>query len=114
MLYEFIQFMNKRYRIPKRQSRMDHPENLASLGSLDTGRRQTKLSTKQNTKNSNTAPTKTTGSESKCSRIFYPPLWKKLGITKQKSSTCNISIFSPLTFNICLDFQRKIVFLCSV
>ena len=31
MLYTFIQFMNKRYRIPKRQSRMEHPENLASF-----------------------------------------------------------------------------------
>ena len=37
--------------------------------------------------------------ESKCSRIFYPPLPKQLEITKQKSSTCNISIFNPLTFN---------------
>ena len=61
MLYEFIQFMNKRYRIPKRQSRMEHPEKLASLG---TGRRQTTLNTKQNTKNSNTAPTNITVSES--------------------------------------------------
>jgi hypothetical protein len=43
MLYEFIQFMNKRYRIPKRQSRMEHPEKLASLGTVDTGRRQTTL-----------------------------------------------------------------------
>ena len=50
MLYEFIRFMNKRYRIPKRQSRMEHPEKLASLGTVDTGRRQTTLSTKQNTK----------------------------------------------------------------
>ena len=64
MLYEFIQFMNKRYRIPKRQSRMEHPEKLASLGTVDTGRRQTTLNTKQNTKNSNTAPTNTTVSES--------------------------------------------------
>ena len=32
MLYEFIQFMNKRYRIPKRQSKMEHPEKLASFG----------------------------------------------------------------------------------
>jgi hypothetical protein len=37
MLYEFIQFMNKRYRIPKRQSRMEHPEKLAPLGTVDTG-----------------------------------------------------------------------------
>ena len=50
MLYEFIQFMNKRYRIPKRQSRMKHPEKLASLATVDTGRRQTTLNTKQNTK----------------------------------------------------------------
>jgi hypothetical protein len=64
MLYEFIQFMNKRYRIPKRQSRMEHPEKLASLGTVDTGRRQTTLNTKQNTKNSNTALTNTTVSES--------------------------------------------------
>jgi hypothetical protein len=34
MLDEFIQFMNKRYRIPKRQSRMEHKEKLASLGTL--------------------------------------------------------------------------------
>ena len=32
MLHAFIQFMIKRYRIPKRQSRMDHPEKLASFG----------------------------------------------------------------------------------
>ena len=32
MLDEFSQLMNKRYRIPKRQSRMDHPEKLASFG----------------------------------------------------------------------------------
>ena len=64
MLYEFIQFMNKRYRIPKRQSKMEHPEKLASLGTVDTGHRQTTLNTKQNTKNSNTAPTNTTVSES--------------------------------------------------
>ena len=64
MLYEFIQFMNKRYRISKRQSRMEHPEKLASLGTVDTGRRQATLNTKQNTKNSNTAPTNTTVSES--------------------------------------------------
>ena len=41
MLYEFIQFMNKRYRIPKRQSRMEHPEKFVSLGTVDTGRRKT-------------------------------------------------------------------------
>ena len=64
MLYEFIQFMNKRYRIPKWQSRMEHPERLASLGTIDTGRRQTTLNTKQNAKNSNTTPTNTTVSES--------------------------------------------------
>ena len=64
MLYEFIQFMNKRYRIRKRQSRMEHPEKLASLGTIDTGRRQTTLNTKQNTKNSNMAPINTTVSES--------------------------------------------------
>ena len=56
MLYEFIQFMNKRYRIQKRQSRMEHPDKLASLGTVDKGHRQTTLSTKQNTKNNNTAP----------------------------------------------------------
>ena len=56
--------MNKRYRIPKRQSRMEHPEKLASMGTVDTGRRQTTLNTKQNTRNSNTAPTNTTVSES--------------------------------------------------
>ena len=64
MLYEFIQFMNKRYRIPKRQSRMEHSEKLTSLGTVDTGRRQTTLNTKQNTKYSNTATTNTTMSES--------------------------------------------------
>jgi len=64
MPYEFIQFMNKRYRIPKRQLRMEHPEKLASLVTVDTGRRQTTLKRKQNTKNSNTAPTNTTVSES--------------------------------------------------
>ena len=64
MLYEFIQFMNKRYRIPKRQSRMVHPEKLASLRTVATGRRQTTLSTKQNTKNSHTALTNTTVSVS--------------------------------------------------
>ena len=64
MLYEFIQFMNKRYRIPKQQSRMEHPEKLASLGTTDTGRRQTTLNTTQNTKNSNTAPINTTVNES--------------------------------------------------
>jgi hypothetical protein len=56
--------MNKRYRILKRQSRMEHPEKLASLGIVDTGCRQTTLNTKQNTKNSNMAPTNTTVSES--------------------------------------------------
>ena len=64
MLYEFIQVMNKRYRIPKRQSRMEHSEKLASLGTIDTGRRQSTLNTKQNTKNSNMAPINTTVSES--------------------------------------------------
>ena len=32
---------NKRYRIPKRQLRMDHPEKVTSLGTLDTGLTQT-------------------------------------------------------------------------
>ena len=73
MLYEFIQFMNKRYRIPKRQSRMEHPEKLASLGTVDTGRRQTTLNTQQNTKNSNTAPTNTTVSESELLANILPP-----------------------------------------
>jgi hypothetical protein len=36
MLDEFIQFMNKRYRIQKWQLRMEHPEKLASLGAVDT------------------------------------------------------------------------------
>jgi len=40
MLYEFSQFMNKRWRIPKGQSRMDHPEKLASLGTQDTARKK--------------------------------------------------------------------------
>jgi hypothetical protein len=39
---------------------MEHPDKLASMGTLDTGHRQATLSTKQNTKNSNTAPTNTT------------------------------------------------------
>ena len=64
MLYEFIQFMNKRYRIPKRQSRMELPEKLATLGTVDTWRSQTTLNTKQNTKNRNTAPINTTVSQS--------------------------------------------------
>ena len=64
MLYEFIQFMNKRYRIQKWELRMEHPQKLASLGAVDTRRRQTTLNTKQNTKNSNTALTNTTVSES--------------------------------------------------
>jgi len=38
---------------------MEHPEKLATLGTVDTGRRQTTLNTKQNTKNSNTAPINT-------------------------------------------------------
>ena len=64
MLYEFIQFMNTRYRMPKRQSRMEHPEKLATLGTVDTWRSQTTLNTKQNTKNRNTATINTTVSES--------------------------------------------------
>ena len=100
MLYEFIQFMNKRYRIPKRQSRMEHPEKLASLGTVDTGRRQTTLNTKQNTKDSNTALTNTAVGESYLLANILPHLYQKqLEITKHSSSTCNISIFSPLTFN---------------
>jgi hypothetical protein len=43
---------------------MEHPEKLAALGTVDTGRRQATLNTYQNTKNSNTAPTITTVSES--------------------------------------------------
>jgi hypothetical protein len=73
--------------------------NRLHLGSLDTGRRKSKLSTRINTKNSNMAPTKTSGSESKCSRLFYPFYQKKLEIAKQSSFSCNISIFYPLTFN---------------
>ena len=99
MLYEFSQIMNKRYRIPTRQSRMDHPEKPASFGFTRHGRRKSKLSTRNNTKNSNMAPTKTSGSESKCSRLFYPFYQKKLEIAKQSSFSCNISIFYPLTFN---------------
>jgi hypothetical protein len=33
---------NKRLRIPKRQSRMDNPEKLATLGTQNTRRRQSK------------------------------------------------------------------------
>jgi hypothetical protein len=40
MLYE--RFVNKRWRKPKGQSRMDNPEKLATLGAQDTGRTQTK------------------------------------------------------------------------
>ena len=70
--------MNKRYRIPKRQSRMEHPEKLASLGTVDTGRRQTTLNTKQNTKNSNTALNNTTVIESYLLANILPlPLYKK-------------------------------------
>jgi hypothetical protein len=36
---------------------MKHPEKLAALGTIDTGRRQTTLNTKQNTKNNNMAHT---------------------------------------------------------
>ena len=32
MIYEFSQFMNTRYRIPKRQSRMDDAAKSASFG----------------------------------------------------------------------------------
>ena len=34
--------VNKRQRIPKGQSKMDNPEKLATYGTQDTGRRQTK------------------------------------------------------------------------
>ena len=82
--------------------------NRLHLGLLDTGSRKTKLSTKQNTKNSNTAPTKTPGSESKCSRIFLPsPFTKKAGDYKTKSFSCNISIFYPFTFNT--DERRVVI-----
>ena len=85
MIYEFSQFMNTRYRIPKRNQEWMIQRNRLHLGLLDTGSRKTKLSTKQNTKNSKTAPTKTPGSESKCSRIFYPfPFTKKAGDYKIK------------------------------
>ena len=38
--------MNKRDIILERQSRMEHPEKLASLGTVDTGCRQTTINTK--------------------------------------------------------------------
>ena len=99
MLYEFIQFMNKRYRIPNRQSRMEHPEKLASLGRVDTGRRQTTLNTKQNTKIATRPPPTPQWVSLICSQIFYPhPLSKNAGDYKS-SSTCSISMFYPLTFN---------------
>jgi len=41
MLDEYIQFMNKRYRILKGQSRMDHPDIWLHLDTQDTGRMQT-------------------------------------------------------------------------
>jgi hypothetical protein len=57
---------------------MVHPEKLASLGTVDTGRRQTTLNTKQNTKNSNTALNNTTVIESYLLANILPlPLYKK-------------------------------------
>ena len=38
---DFPKFFNKRERKPKGQSRMDNPEKLATLGTQDTGQRQT-------------------------------------------------------------------------
>ena len=38
-------YANKHQRKPKRQSRMDNPEKLATLGTQDTGPRQIKLKT---------------------------------------------------------------------
>jgi hypothetical protein len=76
MLYEFSQIMNKRYRIPTRQSRMDHPEKPASFGFTRHGRRKSKLSTRNNTKNSNMAPTKPQGVNISA-REYFTPLYQK-------------------------------------
>ena len=40
---------NKRQRKPKEKSRMDNPETLATLGTLDTGRKQTHTTQDENT-----------------------------------------------------------------
>ena len=84
MLYEFSQFMNKRYRIPKGQSRMDHPENWLHWVHKTQGAGKQSKTQNRTLKNSNTVPTKNPGSEFKWSRILYSPLPIKLEITKRK------------------------------
>ena len=51
----------KRQRKPKGKYRMDNPQKLATLGTQDTGRRQTKQKKTQKTKKMSNTPPKTRG-----------------------------------------------------